>query len=118
MRRLIVALAASASLICSPLAAQDAETLSTLEELIPDEAVADPETWAGQGVPPEAAATEDAPGELDPASPLADLPEVDLPWPEQQELPQIAPLEPEEDIRFAEFEDVFPQQVELGDEDR
>ena len=118
MRRLIVALAASASLICSPLAAQDAETLSTLEELIPDEAVADPETWAGQGVPPEAAATEDAPGELDPASPLAELPEVDLPWPEQQELPQIAPLEPEEDIRFAEFEDVFPQQVELGDEDR
>lgn len=117
LRRLIVALAASASLICSPLAAQDSETLPTLEELIPDEAVADPEAWAGQGVAPGAAAAEDAPGELDPASPLADLPEVDLPWPENQELPQLAPLEPEEDIQFADFEDVLPR-VELGEEER
>src|SRR5690606_11551364 len=118
LRRLIVALAASASLICSPVAAQDAQTLPSLEELIPDEAVADPEAWAGQGVPPGAAAAEDAPGELDSASPLTDLPEIDLPWPEQQELPQLAPLESEEDIEFAEFGDIFPEQVELGAEER
>src|SRR5690606_870005 len=101
-----------------PVAAQDAQTLPSLEELIPDEAVADPEAWAGQGVPPGAAAAEDAPGELDSASPLTDLPEIDLPWPEQQELPQLAPLESEEDIEFAQCGDIFPEQVELAAEER
>lgn len=116
LRRRLVALAASTSIICSPVAAQDAETLPTLEELIPDEAVADPEGWAAQGVPADAASQEAAP-ELDASSPLDELSDVDLPWPENEELPQIAPLEPEEDIQFADFEEVVPQ-VELGDEDR
>jgi len=118
LRRLIVAFAASASLIAWPIAAQDSETLPTLEELIPDEAVANPEAWAERGVPPEAAAAENLPDEVDPGSPLADLPEVQLPWPEQQELPQLAPLEPEEDIEFADFDEFFPERVELGDEER
>ena len=56
-------------------------------------------------------------GELDPASPLAEVPGIDLPWPEQQELPQLAPLEPEEDIQFADFDDELPR-VEMGDEER
>ena len=114
-------MAASASLICSPLAAQDTQALPTLEELIPDEAVANPEAWAEQGVPPEAAAAEDANeaalGELDPASPLAELPGLDIPWPENEQLPEIAPLEPEEDIQFAEFED-GQRNVAMGDEER
>ena len=113
----MVALAASTSLICSPLAAQDAEAPATLEELIPDEAVANPEAWAEQGVPPEAAAAEDDPTELDPASPLAEVPGIDVPWPENQELPQLAPLEPEDDIQFADFEDE-QRQVPMGDEER
>jgi len=117
LSRLLVALAASASLVAAPATAQDAQTVPTLEDLIPDEAVANPEGWAAQGVPPEAAASEDAPGELDPSSPLAELPDVDIPWPEQEELPVLAPLEPEEDIQFADFEDAFPR-VELGDEER
>jgi len=116
-QHLLVALAASTSLICSPLAAQDTEAPATLEELIPDEAVANPEAWAEQGVPPEAAAAEDAPGELDPASPLAEVPGIDVPWPENQELPQLAPLEPEEDIQFADFEDELPR-VAMGAEER
>ena len=78
--------------------------------------MANPEGWASQGVPADADAGE-GPGELDPSSPVAELPELDLPWPESQELPQIAPLEPEDDIQFAEFEDVEPP-VELGDEER
>src|SRR5690606_39444750 len=109
-------LAASTSIICSPVAAQDAEALPTLEELITDEAVADPEGWAAQGVPADAASQEAAP-ELDASSPLDELSDVDLPWPDNEELPQIAPLEPEEDIQFADFEEVVPQ-VELGHEDR
>ena len=61
-------MAVSASLVCSPVAAQDA-TDRELRELIPDAAVADPETWAQQGVPPEeAAAAEQAPGDLAPDS--------------------------------------------------
>ena len=56
-------------------------------------------------------------GELDPASPLADLPGVDVPWPEDQELPQLAPLEPEEDIEFADFGEDF-RQVPMGAEER
>lgn len=101
-----------------PTAAQDTEALPTLEELIPDEAVANPEAWAERGVPPEAAAAETVPDEVSPDSPLADLPEVELPWPEEQELPQLAPLEPEEDIEFADFDEFFPERVELGDEER
>ena len=98
MRRSLTALALSTALACSPLAAQTT-TEPTLEELIPDAAVADPETWAQQGIPPEeAAAAEQAPDELQPDSPLAEVPQIDIPWPEQVELPQLAPLEPEEDI--------------------
>lgn len=115
-RRLLAALAASASIAWSPLAAQQAEP--TLEELIPDEAVANPEAWAQQGVPPEAAAAEDAPAEVDANSPLADVPGLDLPWPEDEELPELAPLEPEEDIQFADFGENMPPRVAMGDEER
>ena len=103
--------------MCSPLAAQDA-TDRELEELIPDAAVADPETWAQQGVPPEeAAAAEQATEELAPDSPLADTPQIDIPWPDQIDLPTIAPLEPEEDIQFAEFDLELPQ-IDMGGEER
>jgi translocation and assembly module TamA len=117
LRRLVAALAASASLLCSPLAAQEGGRLPTLEELIPDEAVADPEGWAQQGVPLEDRAAEDVPGELQANSPLDELPLIDIPWPEDMQLPQLAPLEPEEDIQFADFEDELPQ-VAMGDEER
>jgi len=118
-RRVFVALAASASLICSPLHAQESqpEREPTLEDLIPDEAVANPEAWAAQGVPPEDQAAENAPGELDPDSPLADVPGLDVPWPDNQELPAITPLTPEPETDFAEIEDVAPQ-VPMGAEER
>ena len=45
------------------------------------------------------------------------MPGVDIPWPEHQELPQLAPLEPETDIQFADFDDELPR-VEMGDEER
>jgi translocation and assembly module TamA len=88
-----------------------------LEELIPDEAVADPEGWAQQGVPPEDRTAEDVPGELQANSPLDELPLVDIPWPEDMQLPELAPLEPEEDIQFADFDEELPQ-VAMGDEER
>jgi translocation and assembly module TamA len=45
------------------------------------------------------------------------MPGVDIPWPEHQELPQLAPLEPETDIQFADFDDELPR-VEMGSEER
>ena len=86
--------------IAQPALAQDRETLPALEELIPDEALDNPEAWAEQGVPPEAAAAEDAPPPVE--EELADMPLVDVPWPSELELPAIEPLEPEEGIEFAE----------------
>src|SRR5690606_26164006 len=88
-----------------------------LEALIPGEAVSDPEGWAAPGVPAEAAATEDAPPEVETDPPLAELPEIDLPRPDELDLPQLAPLEPEEDIVFASFDEDQPR-VEMGSEER
>jgi translocation and assembly module TamA len=116
--RALTAITLSTSLVCAPLAAQDTGAEPTLEELIPDAAVADPEAWAQQGVPPEeAAAAEQAADELAPDSPLAERAEIDIPWPEQVDLPQLAPLEPEEDIEFVDFDLNLPR-VEMGGEER
>lgn len=114
--RALTALAASVALVASPIVAQDTDP--ALEELIPDAAVADPEGWAQQGVPPEApAAAEQAAEDLQPDSPLAEMPQIDIPWPEDAELPQLAPLEPEDDIEFADFDLELPR-VEMGGEER
>ncbi len=65
----------------------------------------------------EEAAREEAPPELEPGSPLSETTGIDIPWPEDAELPQLAPLEPEEDIEFVDL-DTGTAQVELGDEER
>src|SRR5690606_454298 len=114
--RSLAAFAASLSLVASPLAAQDASDRE-LRELIPDSAVEDPETWAGQGVPPEEAAAAEAVGDLQPDSPLAETPLIDIPWPDQVELPPIEPLAPEPGIEFADFDLELPR-VEMGAEER
>lgn len=65
----------------------------------------------------EAQAEEDAPLPLDPDAPLADMPLVDIPWPEQVDLPQLAPLEEEEPIEFVTFEEQIAP-IPLGSEER
>jgi len=86
--------------------AQDQSAPESLEELIPDSAVENPEEWAQQGAP--AAPEEDAAAEaalteeVDPNSPLAEVPPIDVPWPDQLELPQLAPLDPDDSIQFAD----------------
>ena len=99
-RRLALALTAGAIAFVHPALAQERDTLPALEELIPDSAIDDPDTWAEQGVPPEAVAEEDAPPPVE--DELAEMPLVDVPWPSELELPEIEPLEPEDDIQFAE----------------
>ncbi len=107
--------------LTAPLAAQDTEVPPRLEDLIPDEALTNPEAWAEDGVPDEITVPEpaDIPPELPGAlpdepdlladAPLEDLPLITVPWPEDIELAIPEPIEPEEEIEFAEFEDVLPQ---------
>ena len=85
--------------------------------MIPDSAVSDPEGWASQGVPPEAQAEEQAPV-LEPDAPLADMPLVTVPWPDQSELPPIQELEPEPDIQFPELGAEFKPLALEGAEER
>ena len=73
----------------------------TLEDLIPDSAVADPLGWVRQA-PAVATAAPDAVLALDPGSPLAPLPDLQLAWPDDQLLPPVDPLSPEPDIQLAE----------------
>ena len=114
MRSNAVAIAALLSAVAAgPLAAQDLSAPERLEDLIPDEAVANPEAWAEQGVSEEAIdPAEPLEPEIDADSPLAEMPAITVPWPENMEVEQLADIEPEleaeEPIEFAEFEDVLP----------
>ena len=108
------ALAAWLALLAAPASAQDSQTL---EDLIPDSAVENPEAWAEQGVSEQAAADADTPPDVALDEELADMPLVTVPWPTEIDLPQLAPLEPEEEIEFATFEEEIPP-IPEGSEER
>lgn len=106
------ALAVAFSLFANPVLAQDCQAVPSLDELIPDAAVENPEEWAAQGVPPRDEANADAQVPLDADAPLAEMPMVIIPWPEEIDLPQLAPLEPaDETIEFAQFEDAITRVI-------
>ncbi len=115
--KVTTALAAVLALAAQPALAQDRQDTPSLEDLIPDAAVDNPEEWARDGVSADAAEQENAPLPLDPSSPLAEMPQVTIPWPEQVDLPQLAPLEPEDPIEFATFEEQIPP-IPAGSEER
>src|SRR5690606_32414101 len=60
-------------------------------------------------------AEEDAPPPVD--EELAEMPLVDVPWPDEIEVPVIEPLEPEADIEFAD-ELAVAAPLPEGDEER
>jgi len=107
MRRLLVTLAISA-VLAQPVFAQDSTTLPELKDLIPDSAVQNPQDWAKKGVPPQSVPPQNVqPAENaqpQPDTPLADMPLVTVPWPDELQLPQLAPLEPDPTIQFVEPE--------------
>lgn len=110
------AMAAVLALSAQPVLAQDMQDTPSLEDLIPDSAVENPEEWAQQGVPEAVLAREDAPPTLDPE--LADLPEITVPWPDDLELPRLAPLEPDEEpVEFVTFDEEIPP-LPAGSEQR
>ena len=79
--------------------AQPTATSPELEDLIPDSAISNPETWANESNPDSASAEE---ASIEAQSPLADLPDMSVPWPDETDVPELAPLTPETDIQFAE----------------
>ena len=96
---LLLALAASVAW-SSIVAAQDRNASPSLEDLIPDSAVENPEDWARDGAPAVPEETQLPPPDAE--TPLEQLPEFAVDWPEALEIPPIAIPEVDEDIRFAE----------------
>ncbi|MDZ4306431.1 autotransporter assembly complex protein TamA [Allopontixanthobacter sp.] len=87
--------------------AQDTQAPARLEDLIPDSAVENPEEWAADGVSTEAQADDLAEPVLEPDSPMAELPAMEVPWPDQQlDLPELVRLPRDEAIDFAELESI------------
>jgi translocation and assembly module TamA len=97
-------------LAASPLRAQG---LPTLDELIPDEAVADPEGWAQQGGNPDGLTPDDIAGP-DARSPMEPMPLLTLDAPDNLELPPVEPLAPAEPVEFVTFDDVIQPLPEVS----
>lgn len=87
------------------LLAQDRTAPESLEDLIPDAAVDDPEGWAEQGVEPEAREIAEQGAELAPDSPLDEDVAITVPWPDEMELAAPERLPRDESIEFADLDD-------------
>lgn len=94
-------LAGALALAAPPLAAQDRSTAQSLEDLIPDSAVENPEAWAQQG---ETAATPEPLVEVDPETPLDPLPGAAIAWPDTLELPPLPELAAEPEVQYADLQ--------------
>ena len=90
-----------------PVLAQDIGSAPSLDELIPDSAVENPDEWAQRGA--DGAASEGEVAEPDTDSPISDIPGIPVAWPEDVEIPALEPLEPEDDIRFADLLEDAPR---------
>ena len=90
-------------------AAQDRDAPPRLEDLIPDAAVDDPEGWAADEGNPDTAESTDGLATLEPESPMADLPDLTVEWPEDIQLAEPELLEPVEGEAeaFANIDDIL-----------
>ncbi len=114
--------------LAAPLSAQDRNAPASLEDLIPDSAVDNPEDWAAQGAVQgtDAPATsapdnEDAPPPDPDADPLDENGGYTLDWPDaagdEDFLADVDPVEGNEDeVEFLTFEDVIPPLPEGSEE--
>ena len=97
---------AALALISYPVLAQDPQAPERLEDLIPDSALEDPEAWAQQGV--DAPAEDTSEDIADPSTPIADPIGIEIAWPDELEIDGFEPLEPEEEIEFADLDTGAP----------
>lgn len=102
--------AAAICAVSAPAYAQDRQAPPTLEELIPDSALENPEDWAEQGTD-DGQETVDA-SVPDPDTPIEEPPDFATPWPEDITVGELESLEPEEEIEFADL-DLGRAQVNL-----
>ncbi len=94
--------AVTLALAGSPLAAQDPQAPPSLEDLIPDSAVDNPDDWAERGTDDSATAPEaQAP---EPETPIETPPGLDVPWPDDIAIDGFEALEPQEEIEFADLD--------------
>ncbi|MBU1253123.1 MAG: BamA/TamA family outer membrane protein [Alphaproteobacteria bacterium] len=98
--------AACAMALAAPLAAQAQNVPPTLEELIPESAVENPDAWADRGAESEELIDEAL---VDPDTPMADPPGMELAWPEDIELPPIEDMTPSEEVEFVDLEIAGPE---------
>ena len=94
--------ASALALVSVPLAAQDDGPPQSLEDLIPDSAVENPEAWAQQDSVEDSSALDST--TPDPDTPIVEPLRLDLPWPDDIAIEGFEPLEPEEDIEFADLD--------------
>lgn len=108
--RVIAALLALPLLAVQSVMAQDVAAPPRLEDLIPEQAVEDPEIWARQGVPNADGADSGGSGTgesddigTDVVSPdMQPMPDLALPWPQAGDFSRPQPLEPEPGLEFVE----------------
>ena len=106
----------SQALVAPPLFAQDEDAPASLEDLIPDAALDDPEAWAAGGADIDVPAPEETPFELDAASPMEDMPLVTIESPENLALEEVEPIDADEEIEFVTFDDVITP-IPVGSEE-
>ncbi|MEZ5749684.1 MAG: hypothetical protein R3D83_07335 [Caenibius sp.] len=94
--------------------AQQRSAPASLEELIPDAAVENPEGWAGG----QAVADADETSAPAPDAPLDEGQNIALPWPDEVDLPPVETLEPDPGFRFAEEGFDLPPVEDTGKEVR
>ncbi len=101
------------ALAAVPVQAQDSQPEPSLEDLIPDSAVSDPESWASQGT--DAAATEVTDAEVAGAAgaEMPDLPGIEVPWPDDAEVADFTP--PPSDMLESDGEQVEFADLDTGE---
>lgn len=87
----------------TPLAAQDDTAPPSLEDLIPDSAVENPEEWAQQGTDEGASVDPHQLAEIEADTPIAELPDMQVAWPTDLDIAPLEPIEPTEEIQFVEL---------------
>ena len=110
VRSCVLACVSALALIGAPVTAQDREAPQRLEDLIPDTAVENPDEWAQQGADETSDRAEAA--APDPETPIQAPPGFELAWPDDLDIDGFDPLDPEEDIQFADL-DLGTPQVDL-----
>ena len=103
----ILASIAALALPLAPLAAQSTENQPSLDDLIPDSAVKDPQAWAKQGT--DTPQVPIAQSEIDPTTPLGPLPGTQIAWPDDLTIPPIEQPGQPEDIQYADLKVSGPQ---------